>query len=199
MKKILLSLFILASTLVSNQANAQVYEKGNVVVDAFYGFPNLFGAIVRNAYDNSSYYSNVKVRSLGPLGICAEYLVGDKIGVGAEFTYATTVGKYDYSGSGTTYSYEESFNRFRILPRLNFHFGSSSQLDPYLTFGMGYGNFKYKLTTNDPSQSGGADVKDPINFSYRMGFGLRYFFNDHIGLMGEFGFGGPLARGGLTF
>ena len=51
MKKTI-QLFVLVSAIVlsTNAAQAQVLREGNVVVDAFYGFPNLYTAIFKNAY-----------------------------------------------------------------------------------------------------------------------------------------------------
>lgn len=47
MKKILSVLSVFTLLFLSNTSNAQVYSAGNVVVDAFYGFPNLYTAYVR--------------------------------------------------------------------------------------------------------------------------------------------------------
>jgi len=192
MKKLLLSMLILASSLVYNQANAQVHSQGGVVIDVFYGFPNLYSAIVRTALKDPI-YTNTKVTTVGPFGVTAEYLLSDKVGFGAEFTYTSTVAKYDYNG----YSYKDEFNRIRILPRINIHFGDSDKADPYLTLGMGYGHTNFTETSNGGTSN--LDVKSPINVSMRMAFGVRYFFTDHIGLMTEFGIGGPLMRGGVAF
>lgn len=184
----------------ANQLSAQVYEKGNFVVDAFYGGPNLFSSILRTAVTNGG-YENGKVKSLGPLGITAEYLVAQKIGVGIEATYSSTEASYDYYDSydEQRYHYEFSSTRLRILPRVNFHFSNSTKVDPYLTCGIGYANFKYKYTSNDPNDGDNTlSFSNPGGVATRVGFGVRYFFTDHFGAMAEAGVGGPLVRFGLS-
>lgn len=173
------------------KSTAQVYEKGNFVIDAFYGFPNLFSGIVKSAADLS--YSNSKVTSIGPLGLTAEYLVGEKFGIGLEATYSSTRVK----ASGGGYDYEFQYNRMRILPRVNFHFGSSDKFDPYLTVGAGYANFEAKTKTTDPNVTD-LNFSTPGGLATRVGFGLRYFISDNIGVMVEGGIGGALIRGGLA-
>ncbi len=204
MKKSLFAVFIFALLFVSNTSNAQVYEKGNVVVDAFYGFPNLYTAIVRGVYTNNSNngtntYTNLKIKSLGPLGITGEYLLSSKVGIGLEATYASTgvTANYYENQDGNTYAYSASINRLRILPRVNIHFGDNDKVDPYLALGMGYANTKFSYETANPHQTP-VTFKSVVPISYRMGFGVRYFFTDHIGAMVEFGFGGALLRGGLS-
>jgi opacity protein-like surface antigen len=204
MKKSLFAVFIFALLFVSHTSNAQVYEKGNVVVDAFYGFPNLYTAYVRGVYNNNvangtNTYTDVKIKSLGPLGITGEYLLSSKVGIGFEATYASTsvtANYYEYQ-DGNTYAYTASINRMRILPRVNIHFGDNDKVDPYLALGMGYANLKASYETANPYQSQ-VTYRSVIPVSYRMGFGVRYFFTDHVGAMVEFGFGGALLRGGLS-
>jgi opacity protein-like surface antigen len=136
---------------------------------------------------------------LGPLGITAEYLLSNKIGIGIEGTYASTSVTADYyeSQDGKTYAYTGSINRIRILPRINIHFGDNDKVDPYLALGMGYADTKFSYETANPYQTP-VTFKAIVPISYRVGFGVRYFFTDHVGAMLEFGFGGALMRGGLS-
>ncbi|HEX8548540.1 MAG TPA: outer membrane beta-barrel protein [Cytophagaceae bacterium] len=173
------------------KSSAQVYEKGNFVIDGFYGFPNLLSAILKSAAKTA--FDVPKVTTVGPLGLTAEYLIGEKFGIGLEATYSTTRIKAEEAG----YSYEYQFNRLRILPRVNFHFGSNDKLDPYLTVGAGYGSFKTEFKSNDASAPD-LSFTVPGSLATRVGFGLRYFFTDHIGFMAEGGIGGPLVRLGLS-
>lgn len=210
MKKIL-SLIVLSALFASaNFSNAQVYDKGNFAVDAFYGFPNLLSGLVRTA---ASTYETSKVTTLGPLGVTAEYLLTEKFGIGLEATYMSINAKYSYTQSSYYYDnntnnyvttssnvdYEDKYTRLRVLPRVNFHFGNSDRFDPYLTAGIGYANFKSTHTSSDASYSGtGLDFTTPGNLATRVGFGVRYFFTDNFGFMAEGGIGGPLVRVGLS-
>lgn len=197
------SLIILSVLLfTSNVSTAQVYEKGNFVVDAYYGFPNLLSSLVKTS---ASMYENSKVSTFGPVGIAAEFLLGQKVGLGIEATYMSINAKYsnvyyDNNNNATYYDYEDKYTRMRILPRVNFHFGNNDKFDPYLTVGVGYANFKETHTSSQPDYAGNGFLTftAPGNLATRVGFGVRYFFTDHFGFMAEAGIGGPLVRVGLT-
>jgi hypothetical protein len=197
MKKIILTLITISTLLLGGTTSeAQVYSKGDIVVDAFYGGPNLYTTVLKAAY-NSSNYINPSYTSIGPFGITGEYLLSSKIGIGLEATYALSTFQGSYDNGLGNYTDKVSVNRLRVLPRVNFHFGSSKKFDPYLTCGIGYYSATAKYTSNDP-YSTPASLSSPIPIAYRVGFGVRYFFTEHFGLMAEAGFGGALIRGGVT-
>ena len=77
-----LSVLLLFSALGINNANAQVVKEGTIIFDVYYGFPNLYTAVLKAEYVNNdlgSDYQNVDIGGIGPLGLRAEYLITDKI------------------------------------------------------------------------------------------------------------------------
>jgi outer membrane protein W len=200
MKKIsILSLVALFSlSLFSTRSYSQVYEPGNVVIDAYYGWPNLFTAVVKSAYESDPSFdqTDIKIGSIGPLGGKFEYVITPHFGVGLNVNYANT------SVKGTTsdgYAYKASVPRLRVLPTVSIHIGSSTNIDPYVALGVGYSSMKIKETTDDPNyQEGDLDLKaTPVAF--RAEFGIRYFFIPNLGVTGQIGFGGgPLLAAGLA-
>jgi hypothetical protein len=63
---------------------AQAVEEENIVIEGYYGFPNLYTSVFRTAYANSGTELDLKVGGSGPYGIRFEYLVTDKVGVGLD-------------------------------------------------------------------------------------------------------------------
>jgi hypothetical protein len=204
---------LLLLLLFASISNGQVYKKGGIVVDGFYGFPNAMFSKWSTLTSNYPEYSNAKATSLGPIGGRVEYLVTDKIGIGLEGSYAHTIIDYNFEdpNSSTSDPYEVTITRFRILPRFNLHFGNHSKADPYIAAGLGYYYRTVVFTPNNPIY-GYVDPSNNLTFNknwpfsnalvipiaFTAKFGFRYFFNEHIGLGTEVGIGGPLATLGLT-
>ncbi|CAG5083361.1 hypothetical protein [Parvicella tangerina] len=185
-------------------SQAQVVEEGTILVDAYYGFPNLYTTTIKQAYASSSGSSNVKVGGIGPVGGKIEYLLADRIGLGLDVNYTNTFVSYDEmgvdstSGNTTNYNYEVSRSVLRIFPRINFHFGNSDVFDGYAGVGAGYRMASWKFESNDPD-FGDQSVDGLIPVSFRAFVGGRYFFTDALGLNFEIGLGGgALLQGGLS-
>ncbi len=194
---------------VNQQASAQV-ETGSIVIDTYYGFPN-FGKSLFNAIANDPSTVNSRVTGIGPLGLRFEYMIADKVGVGADFNYLTNGFEYDYTASvynPTTDSFEDRTytatykkTKLRIMARLNYHFVQTEQVDTYVGFGAGYKQRINSFTSTNPE-----DVEDELEtslqlvpFSARICIGTRFFLTDMVGLNLELGAGGgPLLSGGLS-
>jgi hypothetical protein len=211
MKKQLYAVLLLGSLFTTSPgtASAQVVETGNAIFTIQYGFPDLFKTVIQRAYDDVSQYDNLDIKGFGPIGLRAEYLVADKIGIGVLFNYTSTSVSYienstfiDTNGNSVTspFDYTLKLSRLRILPRFAFHFGNSDKFDGY--FGVAAGYFSSKLTyeTNDPNAS--ADDFNWNNltpFAMRLDVGGNYFFTENIGLNFEIGLGGgPIVNAGLA-
>ena len=204
--KILKALFLLL--IISNVAKAQVYEEGKVVIDIYYGFPNIITTYLKSAIDsasrsnssNQAIYSNITVSSIGPVGGRVEYLLTNRIGFGIDFSYSNTIAKY--MDPNNPYNYQASVPRWRVVPRINIHLGNSKKFDPYFAFGIGYHSpYKVIYATNDPNYTGPAVSYIPLftnSVVIMSKFGMRYFITDEFGLGVEVGFGGPLTTGGIT-
>jgi hypothetical protein len=185
----------------STAVNAQV-EKGNVIVDAYYGFPNLYTSAFKTLYANSGSELNLKVAGLGPLGIRGEYLVADKFGIGLDIHYQQSSIDYnqatnDASGNAVVYNYNYKTTKIAIMPSFNFHFLEEDAMDLYLQVAAGYGNRTYAFTSTDPAYSN-PSVKGLIPVAFRLAVGYRYFFTENLGINMAVGLGGPLVSGGLS-
>jgi outer membrane protein W len=193
MKKIsliILTIAVASFFSVQKSASGQAVEQGNVIIDAYYGFPNLWATSLNTTYVGSG--TNVETSSLGPLGGRVEYMLSDNFGLGIDFLYASNSVSY----TDNTYNYKVSVNRPRVLPRFNYHFGNSDALDLYGVLGIGWNGTKYVFESNDPSENLSFDALVPVAF--RLGFGMRYFFTDNIGANMELGFGGAAVTAGLS-
>lgn len=189
-------------------ASAQGVEKGTVLIDAYYGFPNLYSAVFRHAYSATD-YTDYKVAGSGPFGIRGEYLLTDKFGIGLDVGYnATKITFTDtYSDTydpntgqyiQTTYHYKYTTAKLGVMATFNFHFVETDHIDFYGVVGAGYGNRTFKFDSDDPTDNASASSLIPVAF--KTGVGLRYFFTENIGVNVAVQVGqGGIINGGLSF
>src|ERR1700739_1634791 len=212
MKKITIIIVAIALGL-GIDANAQGVQKGSVLVDAYYGFPNLFESILKTDARNIQNGSNgtaasaavggVTIYGLGPMGAKAEYLLTDKFGMGVDFNYSNVGIKFsnvttDQNGNPVTYNYNLSSPAIRAMLGFNFHFVRTDKLDVYWAVKAGYYSRSFGMVTNDPNYRLNLTLGDP--FAFRLEIGMRYFFTQNIGVHVNLGFpGGPLIAGGIAF
>ncbi len=201
MKVLVIALLALTAT---NNATAQVVEEGNVLVDTYYGFPNLYTAAFKSAYANSGIEQNVEIKGLGPVGLRVEYLLTDKVGLGVDLGFNNTQLTFDEAttdaeGDPVTYQYDYKTQKFGVLVTFNYHFIENDNLDFYGVIGAGYGNRSFKFASTDPNYQD-EEIKGLIPVASRIGIGLRYFFTDNIGANLGLGFGqGGILNAGLSF
>lgn len=185
-----------------NSVSAQAVEEGNVLIDVYYGFPNLYGTVFKNAYANSGTEQDVKISSLGPIGLRGEYMVSDKIGVGLDIGFNNTKVSFTEFDSfdNATYEYDYKTQKIGAMVTFNYHFlENSDNLDAYFMVGAGYGNRSYSFKSTDPNYTD-ETIDGLIPVASRIGVGMRYFFTDNIGANLAIGFGqGGLINGGLSF
>lgn len=204
MKKLLLSIVAGAGLLFASQnTNAQALEQGNSAVDAYYGFVSLGKALwMEMGGDGAS------AKYFGAIGARYEYMVSDKMGVGAEFNYTDMelVWEDDYVDSTTVpptttkYSYRFDRTVIRFMPRFNIHFGGSEDFDGYFGVAVGYRSAKTSYSDNDGDSSNDETIEGLSPLAMRLAIGGRYYFTDNIGIHMEFGIGGGnMLHGGLSF
>jgi len=212
MKKTLLIIAVTVIGLTTNlKAQDNCIEKGKFIVDAFYGYPYVAGAWVKSTYNSTTNNTNIEsVRNLNHIGGKLEYMISDNIGIGLEYTYASVKAKYkeenttvnSFGSSVTTINhYTVQLYKQRILGRINFHFATTKQLDPYATIGFGYKVSLLKSNNPNDAESISAFNKNFSNLlpvAIRFGVGLRYFITPNFGLNVEAGVGGPSVQGGVT-
>jgi outer membrane protein W len=212
MKKTLLIIAVTVIGLTTNlKAQDNCIEKGKFIVDAFYGYPYVAGEWVKSTYNSTTNNTNIEsVRNLNHIGGKFEYMISDNIGIGLEYTYASVKAKYKeenttvngFGSSVTTINhYTVQLYKQRILGRINFHFATTKQVDPYATIGFGYKVSLLKSNNPNDAESISAFNKNFSNLlpvAIRFGVGLRYFITPNFGLNVEAGIGGPSVQGGVT-
>ena len=177
-----LSAVVLSTVMGMSGASAGGVEKGNVIIDPYYGFPNWGKAFSDLIVDPGG---DVKTTGLGPLGGRVEDMLGDKFGLGVDFIYNTY--SYTYSTFGIVEDYQMS--RTRVHLRFNIHFGDNENLDTYFGVGAGLNSRKLTWTYGTTDLSIGEAALLPV--SMRFALGMRYYFHENIGFNVEIGLGGP--------
>ncbi len=208
MKCKFLLLFALATVQIygtSSIVKAQSVEKGNVIIDGYYGFPNLMTVFFKAIAESNTDDPSLKVKGLGPFGGRVQYMVSDKIGVGLDVFYAKSSFEYtdrttDFNtGLPVTYNYKLVNSRPRFLLRADFHLGESDAVDPYFAVGLGYSAASYKFTTNDPVFDINIyNTRSLLPVAFRAAFGTKFYFAKFLGAGVEVGLGGPLVTFGLS-
>jgi hypothetical protein len=173
-------------------------SEGSVVADVYYGFITLAGPLLRLI----GAASGAKTSFLGPVGLRAEYMVSNVVGLGGDlqfnrYSLSWTETIYDIYGlSSTTYSYKINWTRIRAMARVAFHFAVSRAVDPYFAVSGGLRIESFSTETNDPDYNVGIAGVGP---AVRLALGTRFFFTPNIGAFAELGvFGGGLFHVGLS-
>ena len=199
MKKLILPLLSLIMMLAPTKTNAQALEQGNVIIDAYYGFPNLYSTVFKTLYESSN-STGLTLGSQGPLGIRAEYLITDKVGFGIDLGMNSSSISFSEADINTNIIYDYKFSTRKIgaIFTFNYHFVENDKLDAYFVVGGGYGNRNFKFTSTDPNYIE-ESVESLIPISYKIGVGMRYFFTENIGANLALGLGqGGLANVGVS-
>lgn len=211
MKRITTLLVAAATVVAGNLTLAQANEQGNIILDPYYGFPNL-GKSFWNSIEKADGTNNFKATGVGPMGLRGEYMVSDRIGVGFDFIYNSNNISYTeidsvYNSGTDSYTtqetdYKRTMNRVRVQARFNYHFDvSNPDLDAYFGVGAGTNNrFRkfYREGVEETDEFEGSGNLTLIPVSFRLCTGLRYYFTDNIGMNAEIGLGGPLISAGLS-
>ena len=206
----LLFIFIGAMALSTSNVSAQALEQGNVSIDVYYGFPNLYASIFTALYSDGS-EANLSSGGIGPVGIRGEYMVADKFGIGVDVAFSNAQVGYDYESTvlnpstniyePVTYRDEFQTSKISAILTFNYHFLDSDKVDFYAMAGAGYKNRNFKLTSTDPAfDEAAANVSVTlIPVAIRIGLGVRYFFTDNLGINVQLGFGhSAIINGGLA-
>jgi len=181
-------------------------KKGNKIIDAFYGvtFNNYGASTLNNSWPRPNNITNKYC-----IGGAFEYLVNDKIGIGAEITYRVLSGTgNDYRSDSSYYNPEIfkmdiKYEKLRTFAKINVHFYKTNKVDFYSNFGLGLVFERIEFNQEPPS------FNYPIFQNYRndnrrtfgikAGLGLRVYLSDVFGLHAELSIGGPIARIGFCY
>ncbi len=203
MKKLL---FILCLALGSNAAFGQINEQGNIIIDPYYGFPNLGKSLAESTAEG---VDDVNITGFGPAGLRVEYMVGDRFGIGVDAIFngwgfegsaVDTIGyQPDLTPITESRSAKATMTRYRIQARFNYHFDlGSPNLDVYMGLGAGTNLRVFKYFEDGVEQEDQEISGALIPFSLRVAAGTRYYFTENIGLNAEIGLGGPIISAGLS-
>jgi opacity protein-like surface antigen len=202
MTKIFLKFFIalgMIATGFNQQTFAQAVEEEDIVLEGYYGFPNLYTAVFRAAYANSGSELDLTTGGAGPFGFRFEYLVTDKVGLGLDMSYTSSSVSFNDASTGTIYNYDFSTSRTGVLVCFNYHFLDNDEFDLFSTVGIGYAKRNFDFTSTEPGYQP-ISVESLIPVGVKAGLGMRYFFTDNIGANLQFAFGpGGLINAGLSF
>ncbi len=168
----------------SGDLRAQIMQPGNMAISAGYGFPSLTKTVF-NVVEGQ----NVSTGFVGPVYGKFEYMINETVGFGMNFAYS--YGKASYLTSGTEadsifYNTSFTYKSYSALARFNFHFGNSTNFDPYAGIGLGYRNANYSYTSGDPNYNP-TDLNGFNHFGLDFTIGARMFFTENFGVYGEVG------------
>jgi hypothetical protein len=198
--------------------NAQIM-RGNFIIDPYIGVPNWANSLLYGQYDGSNtQVSNYKtIGSALSYGGRLEYMIADKVGVGADINYEVSGFSFDYTdyqydASGDViyvngdpqyrlYTDEYTAKKLRAMFRLNYHFFQSDKVDVYTGFAAGYKSVNREFTTtpSNPMSTNDSFNQALIPISGRLAIGTKIYFTQNIGAHVELGvFGGGLIQFGLS-
>ena len=199
--------------------NAQIM-RGDFMIDPYIGVPNWANSLLYGQYDGSNtQVSNYKtIGSALSYGGRLEYMIADKVGVGADINYEVSGFTYNYidyqfdvdgnyqydvEGNALQASYTDKYTakKLRAMFRLNYHFFQSDKVDAYTGFAAGYKSANRQFTTTPSNVNSTNDEVSQalIPISTRLAIGAKMYFTQNIGAHVELGvFGGGLIQFGLS-
>lgn len=141
MKKFLFVAIVAISGL---SAHSQGLKKGDVLIDVFYGGPNLISNWLNADVNVSGWRSNTDFKGLGPFGGRAEYMISERASLGIEVHHASSVYTRTIevdNGNNSVSRFRDEFkiNRTRVYPRFAYHFGKD-KLDVFWQMSLGFVN-----------------------------------------------------------
>lgn len=174
-------------------------EKNTVLIDGYYGFPNLIGFTVKNKIKKVADIISLDIGGAGPYGGKIEYLFHDRMGIALDINSSSSFAVFDGIDTlNIQRHYEITRKVLRVMPRFNFHFIDSEKADGFVGLGIGYNNSTWQFITDDPNFSS-RTFKNIVPITARLFIGGRYFFTNFLGINFELGLGGGgLLQGGLT-
>ena len=178
----------------TNNAKAQAFQQGKVIISGGYGFGN-FTKSLFNTFSSGMGNTDFKMKSFGPVFGKFEYAVSDKVGIGVNIAHIGINATYNTDGG--KYQYTVNWNNTSALARINLHFAKSEKFDAYWGAGLGYRFGKWKFEDNDPDSD--VQVAPSVNpFGFETTIGARYYFIPNLGVSAEAGIAKAPIQFGLS-
>ena len=201
MKNLFTTCLIVFGTLFS--ATSQV-EESSIIIDTYYGFPNLYASVLRTGYDSET-NDDFKITGYGPVGVRGEYMFHDKMGVGIDFMINSSKVSYNYAGVSPTtgaaavYTDEISTTKIGVMATFSYHFISTDRVDFFGVAGAGFKNRSWKYSSTNPDNLDLSLSGNLLPIAGRIGVGTRIFFTDNLAANIGLGFGqGGIVNAGLS-
>ncbi len=219
MKRAYFLIFLLFYSFSKQTVFSQTHFERNKIITPYFGFPNFGFLMLPNSELNGL---NAKYKTIGPIGIRAEFLVSNNTGIGFDILYNSY--KLNFTRETSTYDgnsdkwlteyteVQKEMKRLRFQFRYNYHFDSSNpNLDWYSGFGFGSNSRKYKQLENGiaitPTQTQTQDSTTNFTSSQNKTFpislrifcGVNYYFNSRIAGGIELGLGGALFSASISY
>lgn len=186
----------------------KVFGKDIIAFTAGYGYPS-WGQVIFNLDSTVQSllheFDNYTAIGIGPLHFRAEIGLSKFIGMGISVNYEKYGGKWtrDYfvQANNRDESFNESFTitSFSVMPRFNFHFAVTHQIDPYFGVGAGYKSTIYKLQSDFPNAAyNNIEERGLFPIGFETTIGLRFYFSDSFGMYLETGLAKSLIQGGIA-
>jgi hypothetical protein len=185
-------------------AHAQAIQKGQVMIDGYYGFPNLTTSIlkvvVREVYDSP----DLTAKGIGTFGMRGSYMLSNHFGLGLDVYYARSTVNFTHTFQDSTLGTQSFAVRLdnprpRFLLRADYHFGNLEKADFYASLGLGVNAAHFKITTQDPYfDKNSLTLPGLIPVAYRLAIGTKIYPIPNLGFGAELGIGGPLVTAGIT-
>ena len=220
MKTIFLSALFLV--LASKYTSAQVYDKGNAVIDIYYGYVGpgaILSAVkaVEGEVNLAGTNYNPSTTIIGPLGLRAQYMVSPNFGLGLDVSYerksaawTDAVAVMDSDGFVATgpngfATYENtnssySVTKVKMMIRTSWEFINTEKVSLNWANSIGYKTGERSFNNISDSFFSFSVSQRVWPIALRSALGARYFITDNIGAHIEFGvFGGGVILGGASF
>ena len=187
MKKLIL---VAAIGFMSFGSQSQSFQKNDLILSGGLG-RSIFSTASWNTYQTIPGFRST---FLQPITLKAEYAITDEIGLGFSTVYSAATAKWD----DNTYSYESSYNKLSITPRLNIHFLRKKVVDMYIGGGIGYKTGEYRFKSTDPAFSPSSSL-GVIPISLEASLGIRTYITSDLGAFAEFGVGHGYLQFGVVY
>lgn len=185
MKKIILLSIALSSLLLMSQnTQAQAFQKGNINFDVGLGF-GIYGTSQTQTLkvsvagvpliDDVSDTTDGAASMIIPISF--EYGVTDKIGVGVDFAYS------NYFISDSDQVNTESVKAIDFGLKFNYHLLNSDRNDLFVGLGVGYSNMSWSFVEKDPTNPFESQSASGSGVYWTVGVTDRIFFTDNIGIL----------------